>query len=280
MKSKLKIGIVQMSMTRDYDENVDNALKGVRKAAELGAEIVCLPELFAWRYFPTSRKSAEVPQKIPGHLSQDLSKTARENGVALVGGSIYEKEGRNRYNTCLVFGRDGKLLSRYRKVHIPQDDHYYEQDYFASGRDYSVAETPSGKVGTLICFDQWYPEAARVNKLMGADLLFYPTAIGWVRGIEQVEGDWKQAWEAVQVGHAIANSMIVCAVNRVGKEGSTTFWGDSFVSDQFGKVLFRAGPQKGTFVVECNLNLGRTVEEGWRFMRNRKSSTYSKIAKG
>ena len=144
--------------------------------------------------------------------------------MTLVGGSIYERDGRYRYNTCLVFDEGGRNISKYRKVHIPQDDHYFEQDYFTAGKAYAVARTRFGKVGTLICFDQWYPEPARVNRLLGADILFYPTAIGWVKGIMPVEGDWKRAWESVQVGHAIANSVVVCAVNRVGTEGDTRFW--------------------------------------------------------
>jgi agmatine deiminase len=142
-----------------------------------------------------------------------------------------------------------------------------------------VARTELGSIGTLICFDQWYPEAARVERLMGAEILFYPTAIGWVRGIEPVEGDWKKAWEAVQVGHAVANSVAVCAVNRVGTEGATTFWGGSFVCDQFGKVLFRAGDEPGVFTVDVDLGLGAEVEDGWGFLRNRKARSYSEISR-
>lgn len=241
--------------------------------------MVCLPELFAWRYFPTERASRQSPETIPGKLSRALADSARKNGVVLVGGSIYEKAGGASYNTCLVFDERGRTVSKYRKVHIPQDEHYYEQDYFSPGKRYSVADTRSGKVGTLICFDQWYPEAARVSKLLGAEMLFYPTAIGWVEGIEPVEGDWKKAWEAVQVGHAIANSVVVCAVNRVGTEGKTRFWGGSFVCDQFGKVLFRAGGDEGVFTVDCDLGLGRVVEEGWGFMKHRKKGTYSAIVR-
>jgi predicted amidohydrolase len=274
----LKLGLVQMSMGDDREENVERALAGVRDAARKGADVVCLPELFATRYFPVTRSSRVDPETIPGPLSSALAGSAKENGVVLVGGSIFEKDGRSRYNTCVVFDRKGKVLSKYRKVHIPQDEHYYEQDYFAAGGGYAVAQTPWGKLGTLICFDQWYPEPARINRLMGAGVVFYPTAIGWVKGIEQVEGDWKQAWEAVQVGHAIANTMVVCAVNRVGVEGHTTFWGGSFVCDQFGKVLSRAGEEPGVYVVGCDLGLAKTVEDGWGFMRNRKGRTYSALS--
>jgi len=274
----VRIGIVQMSMSESQDTNLARALAGVDRAADKGADMVCLPELFAWRYFPSTRKSRESPVAIPGPLSRALSASARKNRVVLVGGTLYEKAKGGKYNTCLVFDGSGSVLSKYRKVHIPQDERYYEQDYFSPGDTYALARTSKGKVGTLVCFDQWYPEAARVNKLMGADVIFYPTAIGWVKGIEPVEGDWKQAWELVQVGHAVANSVVVCAVNRVGKEGDTTFWGGSFVCDQFGKVLFRAGDREGVFVVECDLDLARTVEDGWGFLRNRKAKTYSAIA--
>jgi agmatine deiminase len=268
-----------MSMSARSDTNLRTALSGVDEAAEKGAEIVCLPELFAWRYFPSTRNSSPTPEPIPGRVSRALSRSAISNGVVLIGGSIFEKAGGSAYNTCLVFDQEGKPLSKYRKVHIPQDEHYYEQDYFESGKEYAVAKTRFGGVGTLICFDQWYPEAARVAKLMGAEMLFYPTAIGWVRGIEPVEGDWKQAWEAVQVGHAIANSVVVCAVNRVGKEGDTSFWGGSFACDQFGKVLFRAGDEAGVFTVDCDVQLGKTIEDGWGFARNRKKRSYSAIVR-
>ena len=272
-----RIGLVQMTMSKDVNTNLNKALSGVDEAAKKGAGVVCLPELFAWRYFPATRNSHQVPQSIPGPVSHALSESARKNGVVLVGGTIFEKAGNSRYNTCLVFDEKGRTLSKYRKVHIPQDEHYFEQDYFSSGTKYKVAKTRTGGVGTLICFDQWYPEAARVNRIMGADMLFYPTAIGWVKGIEPVEGDWRQAWESVQVGHAIANSVVVCAVNRVGPEGGTNFWGSSFVCDQFGKVLFRAGREEGVFTVDCDLGLAKTVEEGWGFMQNRKKKTYSAI---
>lgn len=275
----VKIGLVQMRMSDDVNTNVSRALAGVDEAARNGADIVCLPELFAWRYFPSARKSTQVPETIPGPVSRALSESARKNRVILVGGTIFEKAGASRYNTCLVFDEKGKTASTYRKVHVPQDEHYYEQDYFRPGDSYSVAETSRGNVGTLVCFDQWYPEPARVNKLMGAELLFYPTAIGRVKGIEEDEGDWKSAWESVQVGHAVSNSLVVCAVNRVGVEGATAFWGGSFVCDQFGKVLFRAGDEEGTHVVPCDLELGGRVEEGWGFLRNRRPDTYASLSR-
>ncbi len=275
---RTRLGLIQMAMSEDVSANLRKALDGVGDAAKKGADIVCLPELFAWKYFPSERKSRQTPATIPGPITKALSESAKRNRVVLVGGSLYEKSGASRYNTSLVFDSGGRILSKYRKVHIPQDEHYYEQDYFTPGRGYVVADTPKAKVGTLICFDQWYPEAARVNRLMGADILCYPTAIGWVKGIEPVEGDWKKAWEAVQVGHAVANSIVVCAVNRVGREGGTTFWGGSFVCDQFGKMMVRADDAEGVLTADCDLDLGRTVEKGWGFMRNRKPKTYPRIA--
>ncbi len=277
--SRVRLGLVQMSMSEGLDSNLKKALDGVREASAAGADLVCLPELFAWRYFPAARKSRQPAVEVPGALSRSLADSAKKNRVVLVGGSLFEKSGPSRYNTCLVFDKSGRTLSKYRKVHIPQDEHYFEQDYFDPGNRYAVADTTAGRVGTLICFDQWYPEAARVNRLMGAEVLCYPTAIGWVKGIEPVEGDWKQAWESVQVGHAIANSVVVCAVNRVGREGDTSFWGGSFVCDQFGKVLLRAGDEEGVYTTEVDLGLGEKIEEGWGFMRNRKRETYRTISK-
>jgi predicted amidohydrolase len=273
----LKVGLVQMSMTADTRANTRKALEGVRKAAAKGAGVVCLPELFTMRYFPASKGAKASPETIPGPTSRALSEAAKANRTVVVGGSIYEESKGRRYNTCLTFGADGRVLSKYRKVHLPEDEHYFEQDYFAPGDSYPLAATPKARFGTLICFDQWYPEPARILRLRGAEVLFYPTAIGWVKGIEPVEGDWKRAWEAVQVGHAVANSVVVCAVNRVGTEGDTSFWGGSFVCDQFGKILLRADDKEGVHVVPVDLGLGRVVEGGWGFLRNRRKDSYARL---
>jgi agmatine deiminase len=248
--------------------------------ADDGAEIVCLPELFNSLYFPQEEKREEsvIAETIPGPTTRALSEAARENHLVLVGGSIYEKAGPNSYNTSVVFDRTGKMIGRYRKVHIPQDPSFYEQNYFTSGSDYTVLDTSVGKIGVLICFDQWYPEPARVNRLMGAQILFYPTAIGWVRGVEPVEGDWHEAWEIVQRGHAIANSVVVAAVNRVGVEKDMSFWGGSFVCDQFGKILVRGDDKKEqVLVTQIDLDLGEQIERGWGFLRNRKKETYGRL---
>lgn len=271
---EVKLGLIQMRMAEDRQKNLSNASRLVGEAAREGAQIVCLPELFDVPYFPQDETSDIKPERIPNDATETLSEAARENGVVLVGGSLYEKRGRRAYNTSLVFDELGNSLGAYRKVHIPQDPGFYEQDYFTPGTRYSVFETKYGRIGVLICFDQWYPEAARANKLLGADFLFYPTAIGTVKGIEQSEGDWQDAWETVQRGHAIANSVVVAAVNRVGVEKDTTFWGGSFVCDQFGTVLGRAGKREQVLVVTCDVDLGRDVERGWGFLRNRRPLTY------
>ena len=272
------LGLVQMSMEDEAESNVERAISMVAEASDRGATIVCLPELFPYRYFPQERRAKPRAEPIPGPTTRRLSRAARESGVALVGGSIYERASTGRYyNTSAVFDESGRMLGRYRKVQVPQDEAFYEKDYFSSGDSYSVFKTAAAKVGVLICFDQWYPEPARVNKLMGAEVLFYPTAIGRVEGIEESEGDWKDAWETVQRGHAIANNMVVAAVNRVGREGRMTFWGGSFVCDQFGTVLARADDKEQVILANCHLELGRQVEEGWGFMRNRKPATYRKL---
>ncbi len=277
--NQLKLGLVQMRMVREHEKNLDKALEMVRAASNEGAQVVCLPELFDSLYFPQEEVSEAEPQGLPNGTTDALAEVAEENGIVLIGGSLYESYNGKAYNTSVVFNSDGKMVGSYRKVHIPQDPGFYEQDYFDPGADYQVFDTTFGKIGVLICFDQWYPEPARINKLMGADVLFYPTAIGKVRGIEQAEGDWQDAWENVQRGHAIANSMVVAAVNRVGLEKEIKFWGGSFVCDQFGKVLARAGAKEQLLIVQCDLDLAADVERGWGFLKNRRPKTYRRLVK-
>lgn len=274
-----KVGLVQMRMSDDAGKNLEKATRLIHEASNRGAQFVCLPELFDVRYFPQLEESSIAPETIPGHTTEVLSKAAKEARVILVGGSIYEKRGDKRFNTSVVFDEEGRILGKYRKVQVPNDPSFYEQKYFDPGNEYNVFNTKYGRIGVLICFDQWYPEPARILKLMGAEMIFYPTAIGHVKGIDEVEGDWHNAWERVQVGHAISNSVAVAAVNRVGKEGEMTFWGGSFLSDQFGNVSARAENKEGVTVGNFDPNLGRQIEEGWGFIRNRKPQTYSRLLK-
>ncbi len=276
---KLKVGLIQMKTHEDAEKNLHRASEMVCRAAKSGAEIVCLPELFGTRYFPASRNSTVKPERIPGPSSDMLSAAARENRVVLVGGSLFESAGGRRYNTSLIFDAKGRLIGKYRKVHVPQDPYFYEKNYFSPGNRYTVVKTEKCRIGVLICFDQWYSEAARINRLMGADILFYPTAIGTVRGIEQTEGSWKDAWTAVQRGHAIANSLIVACANRTGREGDMNFWGGSFVCDQFGNFIARGGRGEEALIAECDPGLGRNIEKGWGFLRNRMPSTYGRLVR-
>lgn len=280
MKEKIKLGIIQMGMTTNRRTNLDKALKMVKEAAKKGAQIVCLPELFTSAYFPQEEgfDVKNVAEAIPGPTTEELSAVARENKVILVGGSICEKAGNRFYNTSVVFDENGKIIGKYRKMHIPHDPNFYEQKYFQQGDlDYQVISSSVAKIGAMICYDQWYPEAARVNSLMGAEIIFYPTAIGTIQGVKQTEGNWQEAWENVQRGHAIANGVIVSAVNRVGKEGNTIFWGGSFVIDQFGKTLVRGSGNEEVLIAKCSLELGKEVKEGWRFFYNRRPDTYKKL---
>jgi agmatine deiminase len=198
--------------------------------------------------------------------------------VALVGGSIYESDDDRTYNTSTVFSDKGKMLGKYRKTHIPQDQYYFEKEYFEPGdTGFAVFETDQARIASLICYDQWYPEAARCCALLGADVIFYPTAIGTVRGIQQTEGNWHRAWENVMRGHAIANSLVIAAVNRAGTEDRMRFWGGSFVIDAFGKTLRRAGSKEGVVICDIDLDHGQEVREGWRFFRNRRPECYGQI---
>jgi len=278
---KVKLGLVQMAMHEDIDSNLEKALGLIDAAAIKGANIVCLPELFASPYFPQKEKAdaERFAEKIPGRISDALSDSARKNKVVIVGGSIFEKDDDGKfYNTTVVFDDHGKLLGKYRKMHIPNDPNFYEQSYFKPGDlGFRVFETRYGKLGTLICYDQWFPEAARINALMGADIIFYPTAIGTVDGVDQEEGNWQNAWTSVQAGHAISNGVAVVAVNRVGREGSMKFWGGSFVSSQFGTILAKGSNKEEIIMAEVDLSLGEKVKDGWGFFRNRRPETYKKL---
>lgn len=276
----VRLGLIQMSMADDASENLEKAVGRIAEAAKKGAQIVCLPELFTTPYFPQekSRGKDRYAEKVPGRTTSALSRAARENAVVVVGGSVFEKAGKRYYNTSIAIDDKGRLLGKYRKMHIPHDPSFYEQDYFLQGNlGFRVFRTQYARVGTLICYDQWYPEAARINALMKADIVFYPTAIGWVKGVEPTEGNWQEAWENVQRGHAIANGMIVAAVNRVGVEGDMAFWGGSFVCNAFGKTIARGSVREEIVLADCDLEHGKRVREGWRFFHNRRPEAYRKL---
>jgi predicted amidohydrolase len=284
MSNTVKLGLVQMEMRSEPSRNLDRAVEMIVEAKGMGADIVCLPELFTSTYFaqysnPSRVEREGVPlENVPGDTAERLSASARENHVIVVGGSIYERDPAGLFNTCLTFDQDGRMLGKYRKVHIPHDENFYEQHYFTPGDlGFKVYDSEKGKFGTLICYDQWFPEAARINALMGAEIVFYPTAIGTVRGVDQAEGDWQQAWENVMRGHAIANGMVVAAVNRAGNEDQMDFWGGSFVCDAFGRTLVRASAEEQVVTATIDLDHGRNVREGWRFFQNRRPDQYGTI---
>jgi predicted amidohydrolase len=284
MKETVTIGLAQMEMRSEPSRNLDRAVKMIEEAKKEGADVVCLPELFTSKYFaqysnPSRVEMDGVPlENIPGNTAERLSESARKNQIIVVGGSIYERDVAGLFNTCLTFDQEGRTLGKYRKVHIPHDENFYEQHYFTPGDlGFKVYDTDKGRIGTLICYDQWFPEAARINALMGAEMVFYPTAIGTVRGVEQAEGDWQQAWENAMRGHAITNGMVVAAVNRAGNEDQMDFWGGSFVCDAFGKTLVRAGAEEQLVTATIDLAHGRSVREGWRFFHNRRPDQYGKL---
>ncbi len=279
-RKEVRVGIVQMRMVEEVAGNVRKAVELVRDAASQGAEFVCLPELFPFRYYP--QHPLPDPAVLEGGASSwhgivaELSKAAERHGVVLVGGSLIERGENGYWNTAPVLGPDGSVIGTYRKTHIPEDECYHESRYFLPG-DGPIRpfEARGVRFGVLICFDQWFPEPARALTLQGAEIVFYPTAIGWVEGIEQSEGDWREAWETVQRGHSIANGLSVVAVNRTGSEGRMTFWGSSFVTDAFGTVLCRMGSdEEGVAVRRVDLSKSQTVREGWGFLRCRRPELY------
>lgn len=288
MKNRIvTIGLVQMSMEGSVEENREKALKGVRDAAKKGAQIVALPEIFTGPYFcqkKDDKKAFDLAEPMPsGPTTKAMAAVAKECGVVLVGGSVFEKGDDGKfYNTTPVFGPDGKLLGMYRKTHIPEDILYHEQHYFAPGdTGINVFDTPHGKICPLICYDQWYPEAARIATLKGAELIIYPTAIGVIDDSveENITGDWEGMWRAAQVGHAAVNNVYVAGVNRVGKEGSITFWGGSFIADPSAKVLAKAGNKEEIVIAECDLARVKPLQDAWRFLRNRRPEVYSDLVK-
>jgi predicted amidohydrolase len=285
LSSELLLGLVQMSMSDNPYENLHRALSGIREASKRGAAIVCLPELFRTPYFCTEEAcEVDYSEELPGVAGNELSSLAKDLGVVIVGGSVYQKTDQGNFNTALIYDSDGTLLGDYRKTHIPHDPAFFEQNYFKpSESNYKVFTVHvNGRkvtIGVLICYDQWFPEAARSLALMGAEIIFYPTAIGTVQGVVQDEGDWHDAWRTVQRGHAIANATIVAAVNRVGKEGNSVFWGGSFVSDAFGRVLAEGTNREEIVIAPVSLSHNNQVKEGWRFFKERRPDTYGLLTR-
>lgn len=280
------LGLIQMRCSLDADENLARACDFLREAANRGATIACLPELFRTQYFCQSEdpKIFDLAEPIPGPSSTVLAAVARETGMVVIG-SLFERRAAGIYhNTAVVFDRDGSVRGRYRKMHIPDDPLYYEKYYFTPGDlGFQAIETSAGNVGTLVCWDQWYPEAARLTALQGADFLFYPTAIGWHPAERAEFGEAQQdAWRTMQRAHAISNGIYVAAVNRIGHEGPADggiqFWGKSFVADPFGRVVAEAGHDEETvLIVETDPKLSEETRRHWPFLRDRRIDAYGPI---
>ena len=277
MKSLVTVGLVQMHSGDDSDRNIDTALKGIGDVAAKGAQIACLPELFNAPYFCQERndKYFALAEPVPGPTTSALSDAAGRLNISIIT-SIYEKAGEKYYNTAIVIDSSGNLLGKYRKMHIPDDpnNHYDEAYYFSPGDlGFQVFQTQHARVGPMVCFDQWFPEGARISAGKGAEILFYPTAIGWP--ITQTREDLNEAennmWKTVQIAHGIANNCFVAAVNRVGVQDKLNFWGSSFVSDPYGRVLAMAPTDQETnLVVACDLSLIDQKNRDWPFLNVRR----------
>jgi N-carbamoylputrescine amidase len=282
------LALVQMRCDADADANLEKAVAGIRQAAKAGAHLVCLQELFRTPYFCQKQDPSlfDLAETIPGPSTERLGKVAREAGQVVVA-SLFEHRAAGVYhNTAVVLDADGELCGMYRKMHIPDDPLYFEKYYFTPGDlGFRTMETKVGRIGVLVCWDQWYPEAARLTALQGANILLYPTAIGWHPREKEEHGPAQhQAWELIQRSHAVANGVFVAAANRVGHEGATNdgleFWGASFVSDPFGEVLARAShDREEVLLVECDLRRLETTRRHWPFLRDRRIDAYGGLTR-
>lgn len=284
--STVKVGLVQMNCTADKEGNLQKAIVKVREAAAMGAQIVCLQELFTSLYFcdVEDYENFKLAEPIPGPSTDALSKVAAETGVVIIA-SLFEKRAQGLYhNTTAVLDADGTYLGKYRKMHIPDDPAYYEKFYFTPGDlGYKVFKTKFATIGILICWDQWYPEASRITALMGAEILFYPTAIGWATSQDEATNvEQYNAWQTIQRSHAVANGVHVVSVNRSGFEqnGLMKFWGGSFVANPFGSLLYQAPhDQEVVHVMELDLSKTDRYRTHWPFLRDRRVDSYAPITK-
>ncbi len=291
--STFRVGLIQMSCGPDPDANLDKAADRVREAARDGANVICLPELFGAQYFCQREDIAlfDLAESIPGPSTEKLGAIAREEKVVVVA-SLFERRAAGLYhNTAAVIEKDGTVTGLYRKMHIPDDPLYYEKFYFTPGDlGFRAFDTSAGKIGTLVCWDQWYPEGARITALQGANVLFYPTAIGWHPHEKEEFGSAQyEAWQIIQRSHAIANGVYVAAVNRVGIEHGDIrgnrvegpgldFWGGSFLADPFGRVIAKAPhDREETLIEEIDLRKMEDTRRNWPFLRDRRIDAYGPI---
>jgi N-carbamoylputrescine amidase len=282
-QSAFRVGLVQTSCSTDTATNLEKAILSIREAAKRGAQIICLEELFRSQYFCREERAElfDLGETIPGPSTEAIGKIAKEHGVVVVA-SLFEHRATGLYhNTAAVINADGTLGGIFRKMHIPDDPLFFEKFYFTPGDlGFKNFDTPFGRIGVLVCWDQWYPEGARLTAMQGANVLFYPTAIGWHPHEKAQYGAAQlDAWKTIQRSHAIANGIYVCAVNRVGFEGTPDagleFWGNSFVADPFGVVIAEASNDKEELlVVECDPARMEEVRRNWPFFRDRRIDFY------
>ncbi|MBI1909682.1 MAG: carbon-nitrogen hydrolase [Deltaproteobacteria bacterium] len=288
MANTVTLGLVQRACSGDPRRNFSQAVEDIKKLADRGAQIISLSELFLSRYFcqVENKKFFELAERIPGDSTERLSKVAAEKKVVLVASLFEQTENKVYYNTAVVFDADGFLVGKYRKTHIPDDltNYYGERFYFSPGDlGYKSFQTRYARIGVCVCWDQWFPEAARLLALDGAEIIFYPTAIGWPvqkKGQQSLNEKERQAWITIQRSHAIANGVFVAAVNRVGEEDHLHFWGSSFVSSPLGEVIALASDRKEELLlVPCNLAEINAVRKDWPFLKARRTDTYSRLVK-
>ena len=289
-KGKFNAAIIQMSFSEDTDENLNNAVAWIEKAAGEGAEVICLPELFRSRYFCQTEKinNFDLAETIPGPSTDAIKKIAKKHKVAVIV-PLFEKRSAGVYhNSLALIDADGEIKGIYRKMHIPDDPGYYEKYYFTPGDNgYKSFKTSYGSIGTLICWDQWFPEAARLTALQGASIIFYPTAIGWHPNEKEKHGQKQfDSWQTVQRGHAIANGVYVASANRIGLEKISDdsqgieFWGQSFICDPQGVILAQASADKEEFIMaEIDTSKIENIRKHWPFFRDRRIDSYEDITK-
>ncbi len=283
-QTTIKLGLIQHACGPDPAANLATAQRLIREAAGKGAEIIATQELFVGTYFCQTEDETNfaLAEPIPGPTSQKLCELAKELGVELTA-SLFEKRAPGLYhNTSIMIDPTGKIIGKYRKMHIPDDPRFYEKYYFTPGDlGFGAHQLRHVSAGMLVCWDQWYPEAARLTALRGAQVLFYPTAIGWYHGETAADRiQQKDAWQTIQRAHAIANGVFVAAINRIGVEGELKFWGSSFVSDPGGVIIAQApAEEECALVVECDLNRIEEIRHGWPFLRDRRIDAYEPLSR-
>jgi N-carbamoylputrescine amidase len=282
--SIINLGLIQTHATEDKADNLRRHIALIREAAKRGAHVVCLQELFLTPYFCKREDTAlfDLADPIPGDTTKQLGDLARELGVVIIA-SMFEKRAIGLYhNTAAIIDADGEYMGKFRKMHIPEDPGFNEKFYFTPGDlGYKVWDTKRGRLGVLVCWDQWYPEAARLTAMAGAQILFYPTAIGWLKSEKAELGKAQHtAWETVQRGHAVANGCYVAAVNRVGVEEETEFWGQSFVANPYGEIVAKASPSdEEILMVPCDIKAMEDFRRIWPFFRDRRIDSYADLTK-